>query len=165
MAAKSAASKNLVITREFDAPARLVWKAWTDAEHFKKWWGPKEFTCPVAKMDVRVGGRYLWCMRGPDGKDYYTTGEFREVVPHTRIVYTDSFSDDQGKKVSAAIHGLPANFPNDTIVTVTFEEKGGRTTMTLRHEGLPKGELEDMTGQGWGQSFDKMAASFPARRN
>ncbi len=72
--------KALIITRVFDAPRELVWRTWTDPEHFKRWWGPKDFTAPVARMDVRVGGTYLWCMRSPEGQNYWTTGTYREIV-------------------------------------------------------------------------------------
>ena len=67
-------SRDLVIERVFDAPRELVWKAWTDAEHFKKWWGPKVFTAPVCVMDLRLGGAYVWGMRDPGGKDYFNAG-------------------------------------------------------------------------------------------
>ena len=69
--------KALSITRIFDAPRELVWKAWTNPEMFRKWWGPKGFTCPVSRIDFRVGGKYLSCMRGPDGKDYWSTNTSR----------------------------------------------------------------------------------------
>ena len=76
----------LTITRIFDAPRDLVWKAWTDPEYYKKWWGPTYFTAPISKIDLRVGGKYLSCMRGPDGKDYWSTGVYREIVPLERLV-------------------------------------------------------------------------------
>src|SRR5690606_1283147 len=67
------------ITRVFDAPRELVWKAWTDPQHFMRWWGPREYTCPVCEMDFRIGGKYLYCMRSPEGNDYWGTGVFREI--------------------------------------------------------------------------------------
>src|SRR2546426_2253062 len=66
--------KELRIVRVFDAPRERVWKAWTDPEQVKSWWGPRSFTAPFAKIDLRVGGKYLYCMRSPDGKDYWSTG-------------------------------------------------------------------------------------------
>ena len=74
----------LVIERVFDAPRELVWKAWTEAERFARWYGPKGFTLPVCEMDLRVGGRVLLCMRSPDGKDLWYTGAFKEIVPPER---------------------------------------------------------------------------------
>src|SRR5512143_766237 len=89
-------SGELVITRIFNAPRERVWKAWTDPEHLKKWWGPKTFTCPAAKMDFRVGGKYLFCMRSLEGQDFWVAGIYKEIVVNTKIVYTDSFSDEKG---------------------------------------------------------------------
>lgn len=159
-AATAALASELVITRVFDASRELVWRAWTEPEHFKKWWGPKAFTCPVSRMDVRVGGKYLWCMRGPDGKDYYSTGVYREIVPRSRLVYTDAFADADGNVVPASHYGLPGEMPLEMLVTVTFEEDGGKTRMTLRHAGMPAGEHGEMASAGWNESFDKLAASL-----
>lgn len=158
--ATNARARDLVITRVFDAPRDLVWDAWTKPEHFMKWWGPREFTSPACKMDMRKGGRYLWLMRGPDGKDYWTAGEFKAVEPKSRIVYTDNFSDEKGNAVPASHYGLGGDWPETTLVTITLEDLGDRTRMTLRHEGLPAGEMSDMTGMGWMESFDKMAEAL-----
>lgn len=153
---------DLVIVRVFDAPRELVWRAWTESRHFKQWWGPKDFTTPVCVMDLRVGGAYLWCMRGPDGKDYFSTGVFREIVPMSRLVYTDSLADANGKVVPASYYGVPGDLPAETLVTVTFEDDGPRTRMTLRHAGMPAGTHSEMASEGWNQSFDKLAASLQA---
>ncbi len=160
--ATNAPARELVITRVFDAPRDLVWDAWTKPAHFMKWWGPREFTAPVCKMDVRKGGRYHWLMRGPDGKDYWTAGEFTAVEPKSRLVYTDNFADEKGNVVPASHYGLGGDWPETTIVTITLDDLGGRTRMTLRHEGLPAGEMSDMTGMGWMESFDKMAEALAA---
>ena len=156
----TASDRDLVITRVFDAPRDLVWKAWTSPEHFMRWWGPKDFTAPLCRIDLRVGGRYHWCMRSPDGTDYHTTGVYREIVPPERIVYTDSFADEMGTVVPASSYGFGDDFPTETLVTVTFVERDGRTTMTLRHAGLPAGTLKEQTGEGWNESFDKLEATL-----
>lgn len=148
---------DLVITRVFDAPRSLVWKAWTDAGTLKKWWGPKVFTAPVIKTDLRVGGSYLYCMRGPDGKDYWSTGVYREIVPMERIVVTDSFADAKGNVVPASYYGMSGDWPLELGVTVTFDETGGRTKMILRHEGIPAGMVREMTAISWSESFDKLS--------
>ncbi len=150
----------LTITRMFDAPRDLIWKAWTEPEDFKKWWGPKNFTAPVAKIDLRVGGKYLGCMRGPDGKDYWSTGVYREIVPKERLVCTDSFADEKGNVVPASNYGMAGDWPLELLVTVMFEEIGGRTKMTLRHEGIPAGMMRELTETGWSESFDKLAESI-----
>ncbi|HET7319429.1 MAG TPA: SRPBCC domain-containing protein [Nitrospirota bacterium] len=156
----STAIKNkeeLTIARIFDAPRELMWKAWTDPEHLKKWWGPKYFTAPYSMIDLRVGGRYLHAMRGPDGKDYWSTGIYREIVPLERFVCTDSFADDKGNVVPASHYGMAGDWPLELRVKVTFEDLGGRTKMTLRHEGIPAGPMLEQCEIGWSESFDKLA--------
>jgi uncharacterized protein YndB with AHSA1/START domain len=150
----------LTIMRVFDAPRDLVWKAWTDPELFMRWWGPKNFTAPVSKIDLRVGGKYLHCMRGPDGKDYWSTGVYREIVPKERIVCTDSFADEKGNVVPASHYGMTGDWPLELLVTVMFEETGGKTKMILRHEGIPSGMMRELTEAGWNESFDKLAESI-----
>lgn len=159
------ATKNeLIITRVFDAPRKLVWKAWTEPGRLMSWWGPKNFTSPACKIDFRVGGKYLFCMRSPDGKDFWSTGVYREIVPLERIVCTDSFADEKGNVVPATHYGMGADFPLEMQVTVTFEDhedrtgrQASKTKMTLRHVGIPAGTMRDMTGAGWNGSFDKLA--------
>lgn len=154
------ASKELVIARIFDAPRELVWRAWTQPEHFMRWWGPKAFTAPACKMDLRVGGTYLTCMRSPEGKDYWSTGTYKEIVAPERLVYTDSFADADGHVVPASYYGMPGDLPLEFQVTVTLEDLGGKTKLTLRHAGMPAGEGQDLAGAGWNESFDKLAESL-----
>lgn len=157
---KPTESKNesdLIITREFDAPREHVWRAWTDPETVKRWWGPKGFTTPYCTIDLRPGGKYLSCMRSPDGQDYWSTGVYREIVEPERIVATDSFADEHGNVVPATHYGMSSNFPLEMLITVTFEEEQGKTKMTLRHTGFPAGQDRDMARDGWNQSFDKLA--------
>jgi uncharacterized protein YndB with AHSA1/START domain len=153
--------RELAITRVFDAPRELVWKAWTDPDIAKKWWGPKGFTTPSCRMDPRPGGKYLNCMRGPDGKDVWSTGTYAEVVPPSRLVMSDSFSDENGNPVPASHYGFKGDFPMELRITVTFEEQGGRTKMTLRHEGMPAGEHSRGAMKGWNEMFDKLSATLP----
>jgi uncharacterized protein YndB with AHSA1/START domain len=152
--------RELVITRLFNAPRELVWKAWTEPEHMKHWWGPQNFTAPVCKIDLRVGGTYLYCMRSPEGQDYWSTGVYREIVPPERIVCTDSFADEQGNRVPASHYGMGGDWPSELLVTVTFEEHEGKTKFTLRHAGIPAGEMSDLTRAGWNESFDKLAEAL-----
>src|SRR5574337_723768 len=142
----------LKITRVFDAPREQVWKFWTDPELFKRWWGPKHFTTPVSRIDLRVGGRYVNCMRSPEGRDYWSTGVYREIVPPERIVCTDSFADEKGNIVPASLYGMPGDWPIELLVTMTLEDEGaGRTKMTLRHAGIPSGNMNDDTETGWNE--------------
>ena len=155
-----AKASELVIARTFDAPRERVWKAWTDPEQAKRWWGPKGFTAPFIKIDFRVGGKYLFCMRSPEGKDYWSTGMYREIVPPEKFVATDSFADPKGKVVPASYYGMDADFPLELLWTVTLEDLGGKTKMTLRHSGFPAGPARTGAEQGWGESFEKLAASL-----
>jgi len=156
--------KDIIITRVFDAPRGRVWEAWTKPDHFKRWWGPKGFRSPSCAIDLRVGGKYLNCMRGagPDGvvRDYWTTGVYREIVPMERIVCTDSFADEKGNVVPASDYNMPGDWPLELLVTVTFEERDGRTEMTLRHAGIPEGHMKDECETGWNESFDKLGESL-----
>ncbi len=159
--AKGKAKANeLVISRVFDAPRERVWKAWTEPEQVKRWWGPKGFTAPFYRTDFRVGGKYLYCMRSPDGKDYWGTGVYREIVPPAKIVATDSFADADGNVVPATHYGFAADFPLELVVTVTFEDVDGKTKMTLHHAGFPAGPHREGAEQGWTESFEKLAVSL-----
>ena len=150
----------LVIARTLDAPRERVWKAWTDPEQVKRWWGPKGFTAPSIKIDFRVGGKYLFCMRSPDGKDYWSTGTYREIAPTEKFVATDSFADAKGKVVPASHYGMDVDFPLELLWTLTLEDFGGKTKMTLRHSGFPAGPARTGAEQGWSESFEKLAASL-----
>ncbi len=161
-------NKQLVIERVFDAPRELVWKAWTDPEMMMKWWGPKNFSAPEIKIDLRVGGKYLLCMRGAPGsgmpeQDFWSTGTYREIVPMEKIVVLDSFADEQGNVVPASHYGMPGSFPMQATITITFEDAGeGKTKMTLNYpstEGIEGVMLDNMT-QGWNQSLDKLGEAL-----
>ncbi|MCI0446129.1 SRPBCC domain-containing protein [bacterium] len=150
---------DILITRIFDAPREVVWKAWTDPEHVKRWWGPKNFTAPFVKSDFRVGGKYLYCMRSADGKEYWSTGVYREIVPQQKIVATDSFADEKGNIVQAAHYGMSPDLPLEFLITVTFEPQGNKTKFTLRHAGMPE-DMGKMAEHGWNESLDKLAESL-----
>ena len=154
------AERELFIERIFNAPVELVWQAWTDPEQVKRWWGPQDFTAPVVKIDFKVGGKYFYCMRSPEGQDYYSTGFYREIVPLERIVCTDCFADENGNVVPATHYGMGPDIPLELLITVTFEDLEGRTKLTLRHRGFPPGEMKDLCEVGWNQSFDKLADSL-----
>lgn len=146
---------DIVIYRVFDIPLNKVWKALTEPEEFKKWWGPKGFTCPSSKMEARVGGIYLNCMKGPDGKEYWSTGTVKELIPEEKLVVTDSFSDDKGNIKPASDYKMPGNWPKELLITFELEEADGATKLRLRHEGVP-GEVHDECRNSWNESFDKL---------
>lgn len=147
----------LVITYVFDAPLEAVWRAWTEPEEVMHWWGPKGFTTPVSQIDLRVGGKYLNCMRSPYGKDYWSTGVYKEIAKPERLVMTDSFSDENGVIVPATHYGMSTDFPLEMEITATFEEEEGKTKVTLHHKGMPAGKDMKGAGQGWTESFEKLA--------
>ncbi|GAB4280576.1 MAG: SRPBCC domain-containing protein [Candidatus Promineifilaceae bacterium] len=143
----------VVVERVFDAPAAFIWRAWTNPEDFKQWYGPTGLTVPKAELDVWVNGRRLVCMASPDGsKQMWTVGTHKELVPNTRLAYTESPSDEQGNAVSPEAMGMPPGFPAETMVTVTLAEENGRTYLTLTHTGVPEG-----AAGGWNMAFDKLA--------
>lgn len=146
----------IVVSRSFDAPLELLWKAWTEPEHFMKWYGPKGFTSPSCEIDLTVGGRHLWSMKSPDGMEMYYTGTYKEIVSMERIVYSDSLSDAQGNVMSPSAMGMPEGSPMSMDVTVTFAHEDGKTTVTVSHAGF--GEGGDRAGMGWEQAFDKLTA-------
>lgn len=153
----TATTDRVVIERTFEAPPQVIWRMWTDAEHFRSWYGPDGATIPVVEMDVRVGGRRLLCMQfeTPDGtRTMWFTGEYLEVVENERLVYTDSMSDEHGNVVSARDLGMPEGHLDVTQVAVALEDVGGHTKMTMTHAGVP----QDSPGaSGWQMAFDKLA--------
>ena len=151
----SALQNDIVINRVFDLPISKVWRAWTEAEEFKKWWGPNDFTCPSSNMEARVGGKYLNCMRGPDGKEYWSTGVVKELIPERKLVITDNFSDEKGNIKPASDYGMPGNWPKELLITVYLEEADGATKLKLRHQGIPDEMREDCI-KGWNESLDKI---------
>ena len=145
----------VVIERIFEASVDLIWQMWTLPEQFKKWYGPKGFTVPVADMDMRVGGKRLICMASPDGSmKMWTTGEYTEIIPNARLVYTESPADENGNVISPSAMGMPDGYPATTEITVLLEDLAGRTKLVMTHAGMPAGSGAD---GGWNQAFDKLA--------
>ena len=147
----------VVIERSFDAPVDLVWRMWTDPQHFSAWYGPKGVTIPVARMDVRVGGKRLLCMvmETPGGPmQMWFAGEYREVVKNKRLVYTDSMADENGDLLSGSDLGLTEGHPTTTEVTIELEDVGGRTRMVMTHAGIP---ADSPGAAGWNAALDKLA--------
>lgn len=162
MADDNGSQDAVVIERSFDAPVDLIWRMWTDPEHFKAWYGPDGATIPAAKMDVRVGGSRLVCMevQSPGGlMQMWFAGEYREVVENERLVYTESMSDENGNLVLPSDMGMPEGHPMTTEVQVQLDEVGGRTTMVMTHTGIPS---DSPGAAGWAMALDKLAAQLDA---
>lgn len=151
--------KTITIKRTFNLPLSAVWKAWTEPESMKKWWGPKEYTCPDCSIDFKVGGKFLASMQGADGKKIWSTGTYKEIVPLKKIVNTDSFADSTGNIVPASYYKMSGDWGLELLVTTEFEEVDGKTNLSLQHAGLPV-ELSDECMQGWQSSFDKLESNM-----
>ncbi len=138
------AQRPLVLTRVFDAPRALVFEAWTKPEYLARWWGPHHFTNPVCEVDLRPGGALLIHMRGPDGIVYPMTGVFQEIVPLERLVFTST----------------PQVGVLKVLTTVTFEERGGKTTVTVEAKVLEAtaaaSRMLDGMEAGWSQSLERL---------
>ena len=146
-----------MIERTFDAPIDLVWSMWTEAEHFSNWYGPMGASIPSAEMDVTVGGRRFieMAMETPNGPmQMFFLGEYKEVTPKTRLVYTEQMADANGNAMTAEQMGMPADHPMETSVIVELEDLGGSTKMVMTHQGVP---ADSPGGQGWAMAIDKLA--------
>jgi uncharacterized protein YndB with AHSA1/START domain len=147
--------RELTITRIFDAPRELVFAMWTDPVHLTKWWGPKGFTNPVCEVDAKPGGALRIVMRAPDGAEHPMKGTFVEVSPPERLVFTNTPVDAEGKPLL------------DGLTTVTFDERHGKTTLTVHTRAialvpLAARMLEGMN-MGWTQSIDRLEALVSAK--
>jgi uncharacterized protein YndB with AHSA1/START domain len=151
--------ERMVVTRVFDAPRALVWKAWTDPQYVMQWWGPKGFTAPFCKIDFRVGGKFLCCMRSPDGQEGWNGGEYHEIVLHEKIVYSMYFADSKGNKIDPAQYGIEHEAIDDAHDVVIFEDFGnGQTKVTLIGNETMENAKNSGQLEGWNQILDKVAA-------
>lgn len=157
-----ASSEEFVITREFDAPRDLVFKAWTEPERLAQWWGPKGFTMIASKVDLRPGGVFHYGMKGPDGTEMWGNFVYHELAPPERMVFVISFSDENG---GVTRHPFSATWPLEVINTMTLTEHHGTTTLTLRGGPINASEEECATfkgghasmQQGFKGTFDQLA--------
>jgi uncharacterized protein YndB with AHSA1/START domain len=142
----------VTLTRIFDAPRSLVWEAWTDPKMMAQWFGPRGFTSTIVALDVRVGGSLRIVMHGPDGHEYPMKGEFLEITPPERLVFTNIAIDKDGK------HLLEGE------TTVILSESDGKTTLTLQTYAVGRVPIASqmLAGMeaGWNQSIDKLAELF-----
>ena len=148
---------SVVIERTVEAPIDLVWQMWTEAEHFSRWYGPMGMTIPVANMDVMVGGKRHICMEMnmPERQmKMWLVGEYLEITPKTRLVYTEAMSDEAGNVISPAAMGMPEGTPESTEVIVELQDLGSRTNMKMTHAGVP---ADSPGAKGWAMALDKMA--------
>ncbi len=156
--------RNVVVTRVFDAPVEQVWKAWSDSEQVRRWWGPQGFTCPIAQMDFREGGTSLVCMRAAaeyGGMDIYNTWTYHKIDPFERIEFTLKFADKDGAPIDPAQAGIPPGVPSEVRHVITFNPIGAtQTEMTVTEYGYTSDQAHDQSKGGLEQCLDKMADSF-----
>lgn len=155
-------TKSVMIERSFAAPIELVWQMWAEAEHFAAWYGPMGARIPIAEMDVTVGGKRKICMEmdTPNGAmQMWFIGEYVEVSPHGRLVYTEALADADGNELTAADMGMPEGMPMTTQVVVELTATDAGTDMVMTHVGVP---ADSPGGQGWNMAIDKLAARLAA---
>ncbi len=133
---------SLTITRTYGAGPEKVWRAWTDADAVRIWWGPGNEPVSLAELDVRVGGRYRIVFGGPEGKSYECHGVYKEVVPLRRLVFTWIRPD------------LPPQ--PESLVTITLRAARGGTELVFRHEQFADQAVRDDHNQGWSGAFAKL---------
>jgi uncharacterized protein YndB with AHSA1/START domain len=147
---------DLVIARIIDAPRKLVFEAWTKPEHLMRWFAPQGCSTPFCTVDLRVGGKFHFCMRMPNGLEIWGLGVYKEIVEPERIVYIDTFADVAGNVVPPSHYGMSASYPEETVVTLTFFERDGKTKLTLRHTVPGSFAERDEMQQGWSQMLDHL---------
>jgi uncharacterized protein YndB with AHSA1/START domain len=135
------AGSELVITRQFDAPRSLVFKAWTQPEHLVRWLGPKDFSASAARIDLRPGGAWSAVITSAEGKSYGMAGIYREIAPPDRLVFTFAWDEDKAEQM---------------LIELTFREHDGKSEMTFRQTGFRSVESRDSHRGGWNECFDKL---------
>jgi len=160
----------VVIERVFNAPVDRVWQYWTKPDMVKKWWGPEGFTAPSIKINLHVGGKYVFAMHGPKGsewnKDIYSAGIYKEIVPKKKLKVIDYFSDEKGNQLEPSDYGEDSDFPKESTVTVLFKElEKCKTKLSIKYP-KPKTEkqlqamLKSGMKEGWNSSLNKLDANL-----
>lgn len=162
-AATPNASRDFIISRTFDAPRPLVWKAWTEAERLAQWWGPKGCKLHVEPLDFRPGGLFVYAMDFAPGGRMWGRFVYREIVAPERLVFANGFSNEQGEATRAS---FSATWPLEVLNVLTLTEEDGRTRLHLRGGPIEptEAELETFTGmhgsmtEGFTGTFDQLEA-------
>ncbi len=156
-------AKQIEVTRTFNAPVEMVWQVWVDPELVKRWWGPKHFTSPVARMDFREGGKSVVSMLAPaemGGMEHYSVWEYVKIAPFTLIEFIQNICNDKGQKIVPSSVGLPADFPLDVKTTVSFTKLADdKTEMTIT-EYADFGSISHFAQIGLEQTMEKIVDIF-----
>ena len=148
MAPKTAEKTSLAIKRFINAPRERVHRAWTDPTELKRWFGPENVRTINLAADVRVGEKYRWDLLKEDGEEWACLGEYRELVPGKKVVFTWRWDDDENWE------------GHNSIVTVELSDRDGGTELKLTHEQLPSEESRDRHNEGWNSVLDRLEKFF-----
>ena len=165
----NAAGLEFTFTRDLDAPRELVWRAFTEPEHLRHWWGPKGFTMHSCTLDLRPGGVFHYLLRSPDGQEIWGKFVYREIIAPERLVAVVTFSDEHGNLTR---HPWDPGWPVETLSAITFAEHNGRTRLTVRWVPHNATEAErgtfaaghDSMRQGWTGTADQLAGYLAKAR-
>lgn len=145
--------RTLILSRTLNTPRELVFEAWTDPKHLVRWWGPNDFTLPHCEQDFRVGGKYRFCMRAPDGSDHWVRGEYTLINAPSRLVFTWLREDGEG------------DIWCDTVVEITLEQRGTTTLLTLNQTTFATVAHCEEHAVGWNECLDRMVAFTNSQLN
>jgi uncharacterized protein YndB with AHSA1/START domain len=148
--------RGFTVTRTFDAPRELVWRAHTEAKHLARWWGPKGFETTVTRFELRPGGMFLYKMASAAGQVMWGRFVYRDIAAPGRLAFVLSFSDEAGSITRAPFDG---DWPLETLTVITLAEQDSRTTLTLRAWPLGASEAER---QAYLAGFKSMDGGFNA---
>lgn len=149
MTTKASEKTSLELKRLINAPRARVYAAWTDPAELKQWWGPKRMRTKTLDFDPRVGGKYRWTLVNEEGEEMTVSGEYRELIPGKKVVFTWKWEDDE----LWAKHG-------QSVVTVELSDRDGGTELRLSHEQLPSEESRDRHTEGWNVVVDRLEEFF-----
>ncbi len=153
--------KAFLMTRTFNTSAETMWEMWTNPEHMSKWWGPSNVSVAYSKMDFRRGGFYHYAQVDGNGNKMWGKMRFKDILPHKRLLFINCFSDEEGNIGS---HPMAPLWPKELLSTITFDEKDGKTTVTIEWypvNATPEeikcfNEGHESMTQGWGSVLDKL---------
>ncbi|HLZ17750.1 MAG TPA: SRPBCC domain-containing protein [Cyclobacteriaceae bacterium] len=156
-------AKQIEVTKIFNAPVEMVWEVWVNPELVKRWWGPKHFISPMAKIDFREGGKSIVSMKAPKemgDQEFYSIWEYIKIIPLQTIEFIQNLADKDGNKTDPKKVGMPPDFPMDIRTVVTFRELANDQTEMTVTEYADMGTMSNFAQLGLEQSLEKMAAIF-----
>lgn len=154
------AGREILISYLFDIKRDILFKAWTDPEHLSNWYAPHGCTVEFPEIDVREGGIFRACIKNPAFKDCWCKGRYLEIKSPGRLVYTLTSTDEHGDEMDPGALGMHPEWPKTTLVTVTFEEAGEKTLLTLHQTASESLAIETGAHPSWIQMFERLSASL-----